>query len=55
MIQRYGVAGMYRRVSETARYGGLTRGPMVMNKEKQRTNEKGSRTNQGWYLQRRVD
>jgi ketol-acid reductoisomerase len=24
---------MYRRVSETARYGGLTRGPVVMNKE----------------------
>ena len=33
MIQRYGIAGMYRRVSETARYGGLTRGPVVMNKD----------------------
>ena len=33
LIQRYGIAGMYRRVSETARYGGLTRGPVVMNKE----------------------
>jgi len=33
MIQRYGIAGMYRRVSETARYGGLVRGPMVMNNE----------------------
>jgi ketol-acid reductoisomerase len=33
MIQRYGIAGMYRRVSETARYGGLTRGPLVMNNE----------------------
>jgi len=33
MIQRYGIAGMYRRVSETARYGGLTRGSLVMNKE----------------------
>ena len=33
MIQRYGIAGMYRRVSETARYGGLTRGPIVMNAE----------------------
>ena len=33
MIQQYGIAGMYRRVSETARYGGLTRGPMVMNEE----------------------
>jgi len=31
MIQRYGIAGMYRRVSETARYGGLTKGPIVMN------------------------
>jgi ketol-acid reductoisomerase len=33
MIQRYGISGMYRRVSETARYGGLTKGPMVMNNE----------------------
>ena len=33
MIQRYGIAGMYRRVSETARYGGLIRGPVVMNKD----------------------
>ncbi|TLX96195.1 MAG: ketol-acid reductoisomerase [Thaumarchaeota archaeon] len=33
MIQRYGIAGMYRRVSETARYGGLTRGPVVMDKD----------------------
>ncbi len=31
MIQRYGINGMWRRVSETARYGGLTRGPLVMN------------------------
>ena len=30
MIQRYGINGMWNRVSETARYGGLTRGPMVM-------------------------
>lgn len=30
MIQRYGINGMWRRVSETARYGGLTRGPIVM-------------------------
>ncbi len=33
MIQRYGINGMWRRVSETARYGGLTRGPVVMNKD----------------------
>ena len=26
LVQRYGISGMYRRVSETARYGGLTRG-----------------------------
>jgi ketol-acid reductoisomerase len=30
MIQKYGINGMWRRVSETARYGGLTRGPMIM-------------------------
>lgn len=30
MIQRYGINGMWNRVSETARYGGLTRGPLVM-------------------------
>lgn len=33
MIQRYGINGMWKRVSETARYGGLTRGPVVMNAE----------------------
>lgn len=33
MIQRYGINGMWKRVSETARYGGLTRGPLVMNSE----------------------
>ncbi len=32
LIQRYGIAGMYRRVSETARYGGLTIGGEVMGK-----------------------
>jgi ketol-acid reductoisomerase len=31
LIQRYGIAGMYNRVSETARYGGLTRGDKVVN------------------------
>ncbi|MFQ6134334.1 MAG: ketol-acid reductoisomerase [Nitrososphaerales archaeon] len=30
LIQRYGIGGMYRRVSETARYGGLTRGGMAV-------------------------
>ena len=33
MIQRYGINGMWNRVSETARYGGLTRGTMVMNSD----------------------
>lgn len=30
LIQRNGIIGMYERVSETARYGGLTRGPRVI-------------------------
>ena len=30
LVQKYGLTGMYRRVSETARYGGLTRGPKVI-------------------------
>lgn len=33
LIQKYGITGMYNRVSETARYGGLTRGPRVIDKE----------------------
>ena len=39
LIQRYGLAGMYSRVSETARYGGLSRGPRIIDnsaKEKMR-------------------
>jgi len=31
LIYKYGITGMYSRVSETARYGGLTRGPMIIN------------------------
>lgn len=30
LIQKYGITGMYNRVSETARYGGLTRGQRVV-------------------------
>ena len=30
LIQKYGLTGMYTRVSETARYGGLTKGPRVI-------------------------
>lgn len=33
LVQKYGITGMYNRVSETARYGGLTRGPRVIDKE----------------------
>ena len=33
LMQRYGIAGMYRGVSETARYGGLTVGGNVINQE----------------------
>lgn len=33
LIQKYGITGMYNRVSETARYGGLTRGKRVVNQE----------------------
>src|SRR5574339_221150 len=33
LIQKYGITGMYNRVSETARYGGLTRGPMIINSQ----------------------
>ena len=33
LIHKYGITGMYNRVSETARYGGLTRGPHVIGKD----------------------
>jgi ketol-acid reductoisomerase len=33
LVQKYGITGMYNRVSETARYGGLTRGPHIVDKE----------------------
>ena len=33
LIYKYGITGMYNRVSETARYGGLTRGPIVINNQ----------------------
>lgn len=36
LIQKYGIAGMYRRVSETARYGGLTRGRKILGPEARR-------------------
>ncbi len=36
LIQKYGITGMYTRVSETARYGGLTRGPRVVDEESRR-------------------
>jgi ketol-acid reductoisomerase len=33
LVQRYGIAGMYRGVSETARFGGLTVGGSVINND----------------------
>ncbi|MGH9954426.1 MAG: ketol-acid reductoisomerase [Nitrososphaeraceae archaeon] len=33
LVHKYGITGMYNRVSETARYGGLTRGPIVIDEE----------------------
>jgi ketol-acid reductoisomerase len=33
LIQKYGITGMYKRVSETARYGGLTRGKRVIDRD----------------------
>ena len=33
LVQRYGISGMYRGVSETARYGGFTVGGNVINQE----------------------
>lgn len=30
LVQAYGINGMWRRVSETARYGGMTRGPRII-------------------------
>jgi ketol-acid reductoisomerase len=33
LIHKYGITGMYNRVSETARYGGLTRGLRVVDKD----------------------
>jgi ketol-acid reductoisomerase len=33
LVQRYGISGMYRRVSETARYGGLTRGKVAIDQK----------------------
>src|ERR687889_2416864 len=33
LIQKYGITGMYNRVSETARYGGLTKGPKIIDRD----------------------
>jgi ketol-acid reductoisomerase len=33
LVHKYGITGMYHRVSETARYGGLTRGATVIDSE----------------------
>ncbi len=43
LINKYGIGGMYRRVSETARYGGLTRGGRVMGGDVKKTMRKALR------------
>ncbi len=40
LVHKYGIAGMYRRVSETARYGGLTRGRRALDEKVKKTEEK---------------
>ena len=40
LVQQYGIKGMYQRVSETARYGGLTRGNRVINQSSRDEMEK---------------
>lgn len=56
LIQRYGIAGMYRRVSETARYGGLTRGGRVMGPEvKERIKEVLAEVQSGRYAEEWLD
>ena len=40
LVQQYGLKGMYQRGSETARYGGLTRGDRVINKSSRDEMEK---------------
>ena len=40
LIQQYGIKGMYNRVSETARYGGLTRGNRIIDSASRNEMEK---------------
>jgi ketol-acid reductoisomerase len=40
LIQEYGISGMRRRVSNTACYGDLTRGPMIINERARKTMQK---------------
>ncbi|MCX5712806.1 MAG: ketol-acid reductoisomerase, partial [Candidatus Omnitrophica bacterium] len=40
LIQEYGISGMRRRVSNTACYGDLTRGPMIVNERTRKTMKK---------------
>ena len=48
LIQKYGITGMYNRVSETARFGGLTRGKRVIDGDsKSKMKEDRQRFNQG--------
>ncbi len=52
LIQRYGIGGMYRGVSETARYGGLVVGPSIMTGEtKERMRKALDRIQSGEFAQ----
>lgn len=56
LIQRYGISGMYRGVSETARFGGLTVGGNVMNQEtKERMREALHDIQSGAFAERWVN
>lgn len=55
LIQRYGISGMYRGVSETARFGGLTVGGNVINEEtKQRMRDALKDIQSGAFAERWV-
>lgn len=56
LIQKYGLTGMYNRVSETARFGGLTRGPRVVdNHAKEKMKEVLGEIQSGQFAQEWVN
>ncbi len=47
LVQKYGISGMYRRVSETARYGGMSRGGRVVGESSKQAMREALRDIQG--------